>query len=118
MGWSIRRFQRKIEPMCRQVIDMHVHLVGNGSGGTGCWLRPSAWRWPLSAFMLRHIGLPVSALKGDLDRLYVEKLLDWVRRSSLDAIVLLAQEEVYDEQGHRLENLGTAYVPNGYVLSL
>jgi len=28
-----------------------------------------------AAFMLRHIGLPGSALSGDLDRLYAERLL-------------------------------------------
>lgn len=101
-----------------RVIDGHVHIVGNGSGGTGCWVRPSVWRWPLQALMVRHIGLPVSALSGDLDRLYVEKLLEWVHSSSLDAIVILAQEEVYDERGRVLKDHGTAYVPNDYVLKL
>src|SRR2546428_4960598 len=75
-------------------IDMHVHIVGNGSGGTGCWLRRSALRWPLEALMIRHVGLPVSALRGDLDRLYVEQLLHWVRNSSLGAVVIHAHERV------------------------
>lgn len=97
---------------------MHVHIVGNGSGGTGCWLRPSFWRWPLNALMARHIGLPISALRGDLDRLYVEKLLAWARASSLDAVVILAQEQVYSDHGELLSQYGTAYVPNDYVLSL
>src|SRR5437868_8402224 len=48
------------------IIDAHVHIVGNGSGGTGCWIRPSLWRWPLQALMVRHIGLPLSSLTGDL----------------------------------------------------
>jgi hypothetical protein len=100
------------------IIDAHVHIVGNGSGGTGCWIRPSFWRWPLQALMVRHIGLPLSSLSGDLDRLYVEKLLEWVRGSSLHSIVILAQEEVYDEQGNVLKDRGTAYVPNDYVLEL
>lgn len=99
-------------------IDCHVHIVGNGTGGTGCWLAPAGWRWPLQALMVRHIGLPVSALKGDLDRLYVEKLLEWVRGSSLDAVVILAQERVYESNGKPMEGVGTAYVPNDYVLRL
>ncbi|MEW6304478.1 MAG: amidohydrolase family protein [Verrucomicrobiota bacterium] len=102
----------------RRIIDMHVHIVGNGSGGTGCWLRESTWRWPQHAFMLRHIGLPVSALNSDLDRLYVERLLRQVRESSLDAIVILAQEQVYEADGKLRRDLGTAYVPNEYVLQL
>ena len=68
--------------------------------------------------MVRHIGLPLNALWGDLDRLYVERLVSLVRDSSLDAVVILAQEQVYDEQGRLLEKLGTAYVPNDYVFQL
>jgi uncharacterized protein len=101
-----------------KIVDAHVHIVGNGSGGTGCWLRTPRWRWPMSAFMARHIGLPVSALRGDLDRLYIEKLLHWLRASSLDAAVILAQEQVYDENGRVLDQHGAAYVPNSYVLQL
>jgi predicted TIM-barrel fold metal-dependent hydrolase len=102
----------------KPIIDMHAHIVGNGSGGTGCWLRSPGLRWPLQAFMCRHIGLPVSALKGDLDRLYVEQLLRHVRSSSLDAVVILAQEKVYDDRGGLMPQHGTAYVPNDYVLRL
>src|SRR5205823_4218493 len=99
-------------------IDMHVHVVGNGTGGTGCWLRVSGWHRPLAAIMLRHIGLPSGAMAGDLDRLYVERLLGLVRGSSLGAVVILAQDLVYDEQGEAIEGAGSFYVPNDYVLKL
>jgi uncharacterized protein len=100
------------------LIDMHVHLVGNGSGGTGCWIRSRRARWFLHALMCRHIGLPLTALRGDLDRLYVELLLRQVRASSLDAVVLLALDRVYDASGKVMEGHGSAYVPNEYVLEL
>lgn len=100
------------------IIDMHVHIVGNGSSGSGCWIRTPISRRLLQVIMVRHIGLPVSALKGDLDRLFVERLIKLVRESSLDAIVILAQERVYDANGNLREELGTAYVPNDYVLRL
>ena len=77
-----------------RIIDMHVHIVGNGSGGTGCWIRTPASRWPLQAIMVRHIGLPLSALKGDLDRLFVERLVELVRDSSLDAVVILEKPKL------------------------
>ena len=99
-------------------IDMHVHVVGNGTGGTGCWVRVRGWHRPLAALMLRHIGLPASAMRGDLDRLYVERLLEQVRSSSLGAAVILAQDEVRDEHGRVMEGAGSFYVPNDYVLSL
>ena len=99
-------------------IDMHVHIVGNGSGGTGCWLKVKGWHRPLANFMLRHIGLSGDAMAGELDRLYVERLLELVRGSSLGGIVILAHEQVYDEQGRVMEGVGSFYVPNDYVLGL
>src|SRR5205814_1527721 len=102
----------------RKPIDMHVHIVGNGTGGTGCWLRVRGWHRPLAAMMLRHIGLPRGAISGDLDRLYVEKLLEQVRSSSLGAIVILAQDLVHDHQGRPIKDAGSFYVPNDYVLKL
>ena len=99
-------------------IDTHVHLVGNGRQGSGCWLRVKGWHRPLAAYMLRHIGLRGSLQAEDFDRLYVENLLRLVRESSLGAIVLLAQEQVYHDDGRLMEGAGSFYVPNDYVLSL
>lgn len=100
------------------VVDAHVHIVGNGSGGTGCWVRSRFYQWPLQAYMLKHIGLPISALRGELDRLFVEQLLRFVRGSSLEAAIILAQEQVYTADGQLMPDHGTAYVPNDYVLRL
>ncbi len=99
-------------------IDMHVHIVGNGSGGTGCWMRVTGFHRPLAWFMLKHIGLPVSALSGDLDRLYVDRLLELVRTSSLSQVVILAHEQVYNSDGSLMPGTGSIYVPNDYVLQL
>ena len=99
-------------------VDMHVHVVGNGSGGSGCWLRVDAWHRPLAGLMLRHIGLTSAALKADLERLYIERLLEQVRQSSLGAAVILAQDLVRDEQGREIQGKGSFYVPNDYVLGL
>ena len=43
------------QPSVLKPVDMHVHVVGNGSGGSGCWLRLGAtwWQKPLAAYMLR-----------------------------------------------------------------
>src|SRR5260370_33183018 len=88
-------------------IDMHVHIVGNGAGGTGCWLRVNGWRRPVAAFMVRHIGLPGSALSGDLDRLYAERLLPLVRESSLRAAVILAHAPVDARPGRVVAGAGS-----------
>ncbi len=99
-------------------IDMHVHVVGNGSGGTGCWINVTGWHRPLAALMLRHIGLPRGAMQGDLDGLYIARLLELLRSSSLGAAVILAQDDVHDETGKVLPGVGSFYVPNDYVLAL
>jgi uncharacterized protein len=68
--------------------------------------------------MLRAMGLPPGAVHGDLDRLYAEQLLRFVRESSLDAAVILAQDEPYQENGRRIAGAGSFYVPNDFVLGL
>ncbi len=99
-------------------VDVHVHVVGNGRGGTGCWLRISRPRTLMAAIMLRHAGLPRRALRGDLDRLYVDRLLEMVRTSSLGAVVILAQDRPHDDLGRVIEGAGSHYVPNDHVLKL
>jgi len=98
-------------------IDAHVHIVGNGLGGSGCWLRVGTWHRPLAAFMLHHIGVGVSMRAPGFDEAYANHLAKLVRESSLGAAVILAQDEVYDEAGQKL-NFGSFYVPNDYVLQL
>ncbi|MEQ1861173.1 MAG: amidohydrolase family protein [Chthoniobacteraceae bacterium] len=102
-------------------IDCHVHVVGNGRRGSGCWLRIGGtwWQKPLTAFMLRHIGLTDTALDaGDFDERFVAHLLRLVRESSIGTACIFAQDEVYSADGRKRPDLGTFYVPNDYVLRL
>ncbi|MEI6567203.1 MAG: amidohydrolase family protein [Verrucomicrobiota bacterium] len=100
------------------IVDMHVHVVGNGSSGSGCWLNVTGFHRPLASLMLRHIGLPASALSGDLDQLYLARLLETVRASSIKRAIILAQDMVHDDSGRVRPDLGSFYVPNSYVLEL
>lgn len=99
-------------------IDAHVHMVGNGVGGSGGWLRLSGWHQWLAGFMLRQLGLPGSALAGDLEAFYANYVLELVRTSSMDAVVLLAHERVHDPDGTPRDDLGSMFVPNDVVLRL
>lgn len=99
-------------------IDCHVHAVGNGTGGTGCWYRPRGLTKLGAPFMVRAVGLNGSALDGDLDGLYERQMVRYVRESSLDAAVMLAHEEAYREDGTKIEASGSFYVPNDHVLNL
>ena len=97
---------------------MHVHMVGNGVAGSGGWLRLKGWHKWLAGFMLRQLGVPASALEGDLESIYADHLAKLVRDSSMDAVVLLAHERVYDPDGTPRDDLGSMFVPNDVVLSL
>jgi hypothetical protein len=99
-------------------IDMHVHMVGNGVAGSGGWLRLKGWHRWLAGFMLRQLGVPATALEGDLETIYAEHLGKLVRESSMDAVVLLAHERVHDPDGTPREDLGSMFVPNDVVLGL
>ena len=73
-------------------IDMHVHIVGNGLRGSGCWLKTDVFHRPLYWFMLRHIGVGVSLSAPEFDEAYAAHLAQLVRESSLGAAVKLARE--------------------------
>lgn len=104
-------------PLTPPKIDGHVHLVGNGLSGSGCWMRMSGWHRMMGEMMRRSIGMPVRVTDPEFDRIYVERLVQHVRESSLDHALLLAQDEVYDCEG-RKRDFGSFHVPNAYLFSV
>lgn len=97
---------------------MHVHMVANGSGGSGAWLRLSGWHRWLAGFMVKQLGFPADIIECDLENVYAQHLLELVRESSFDALVLLAHERVHDADGKPRDELGSMFVPNDLVLDL
>ena len=101
-----------------RIIDGHVHIIGDGSSGSGCWYRHhSVWSKLLEYIVALNCKLPLSSINGSLDKCYVQRLIEQVRSSSLDAVLILAMEIPYDDSGNPL-NSGVLYVPNDYVLKL
>lgn len=83
--------------------------------GSGCWLRlDGLWHRVLGELMRRTIGLSAKVSSPDFDAAFVAHLASLVQGSSLDAILLLAQDEVYEADG-RKRDFGSFYVPNGYL---
>lgn len=100
-------------------IDCHVHILGNGSAGSGCklnlrgFLRKKAFRW-----QGKKIGLPKKADKKDLDTLYIQQLVKFLETSSLSGAVILANDYPRDDKGEILKKAWSFYVPNDYVIQL
>lgn len=101
------------------MIDCHIHLLGDGTSGSGCVLRLSALTHKILArIILNMMQIPASSLNRNLDLAYSEKILQMIEESELSHAVLLAHEHPYSSTGKRIENFGSFYVPNSYVIEI
>ena len=99
-------------------IDCHVHIIGDGSSGSGAWIALGKMRTVHARYMLLNIKLPQSVLKTDLDQRYSKRVLEMLQESTLDKALILAHEEPYHEDGTKIEGVSPIYTPNDYVLKL
>ncbi len=106
-----------MNPSTRGPIDMHVHLVGNGRNGSGNWMSLRWHRRLAGEFMLRGIGLKADLTDHDFDDNYAAYVAQLVRESSLSHAVILAHEEVYHDDGGKLQ-FGSFHVSNDWILTI
>jgi hypothetical protein len=101
-------------------IDCHVHVVGTGTGGSGCWYRPRGLTGIGEPLLVRAVGLNKRDLHGpDFDAIYIGKLLEFIHGSMLlDRAMLLAHELPHRDDGTPMPDRSSLYVPNKYVLDL
>jgi uncharacterized protein len=109
----VNREQRTLNP-----IDLHVHVLGNGLAGSGCRVQRVWWQEPFVQMMARSIGVDVSLGDPRLDEVYARRLGSWLDESSLGGVVLLACDDVHQDDGVSRPDLSRIYVPNEYVLDL
>ena len=99
-------------------IDGHVHFVGDGSNGSGCWLRRNLGDRLFEPIVKSQAGIYRSSQKLGIDQAYEEKLINLINDSSLDAVLLLAMDYPYDQEGNCRKDEAKFYVPNDHVLHL
>ena len=100
-------------------IDGHVDFVGDGSHGSGCWLRCSTLLDRIIEPVVKaQAGILKSSRQLGVDQAYEERLIGLIDSSSLDAVLLLAMDYPYDPSGNCLKHKAKFYVPNDHVLSL
>jgi predicted TIM-barrel fold metal-dependent hydrolase len=97
-------------------LDGHVHFVGDGSDGSGCWLKLDGWMRRIQGrLLLSAAGLPSNRLDDGLDLAFEARLTALLRTSGLDGLLLLAQDEAYRNDGSKIENFGSFHVPNSHI---
>jgi hypothetical protein len=101
-----------------KAIDIHVHLLGNGLSGSGCRVRSVWWQAPFVQIMTHNIGISVSHRSRDLDEIYVRRLRHWLDSSSLAGVVILACDDVHQEDGIARPDLSRLFVPNDYLFQI
>ncbi|MBV8968285.1 MAG: amidohydrolase family protein [Verrucomicrobia bacterium] len=99
----------------RGPIDVHVHLFGNGKGGSNCWHRYRQTMRPFYRATVRDIGLGCDYDDPRFDELYLNCLVNWVEESSLESAVLLAYDWARNEKGEVIESFSDVYTPNEAV---
>jgi predicted TIM-barrel fold metal-dependent hydrolase len=108
----------EIPPRLRgAALDVHVHVLGVGTGGTGCWMSRAMRGSTQARFALWNLGLRLD--QQDLDQTYIQYLRGRIRSAGfLKQVVLLAHDWTYTGRGERDEARTPFYTPNAYVAQL
>lgn len=105
-----------------QLWDCHVHLLGSGDSGSGCWLNPrmgSLWHPIESLQKAFYLNAACVADKAGMDAAYVQRLLALHAAFPKGAKrMLLAFDWHHDENGKRVEALSPFHTPNDYAQRL
>jgi len=106
-----------------RMVDCHVHLVGMGTEGTGCYVNPRTeqpLRHPIT-YVKFSIYRHAAGVEGNEnpDRQYRERLLSLLKTAPMRGRALvLAFDYVHDEAGKPQPALSEFHTPNDYVLKL
>jgi predicted TIM-barrel fold metal-dependent hydrolase len=104
-------------------LDTHVHIVGIGSGNSGCWVNPKVrdvFGHPMerTRFEIYRMAAGVEDLKR-ADQEWVQRLLDLVQSPLVGGrVLILAFDQVYDVNGQPQPEASQFHTPNQYVLDL
>jgi len=102
--------------------DAHVHVIGLGTGETGCWFNPEAQSrlHPIKKLQYDLLRSSIGMTRPEhADADYVERLFALHRLANpAGKLVLMAFDYHVDENGVEVPELSPFYTPNEYVLRL
>lgn len=97
-------------------IDVHVHLAGVGTGGSGCWLSPRFTSRYTFRILRRWYGITDAQLRESVDQEWAARIARLVRESELDRAVALGFDGVYDARGEPDRERSQMIVPPAWTL--
>lgn len=102
--------------------DIHVHMLGLGAGGTGCWINPEmqSHTHPVKRLQYEIYREGTGMLREETaDADYVEHLLAMQRGANPDGKqLILAFDQNVDETGRERPERSPFHTPDAYVLEL
>lgn len=99
-------------------IDAHVHLVGVGTGGSGCWISPRVLRRPVIRLLRLWRRVTPRQLRESFDQDWAAAIARQVRESTLDHAVVLGFDGVYGAAGRLDEARSQLIVPPAWVFEV
>jgi mannonate dehydratase len=105
-----------------RVWDTHVHLLGLGAGGSGCWINPEMQSpaHPIKRFQFEIYSEGIGMTHEETaDADYVERLLSLQRSANpRGKLMLMAFDQNVSEDGVERPDLSPFYTPNAYALEV
>ena len=105
-----------------RMLDSHVHLIGLGAGGSGCWIHPKMMSRMHPINRLRYdmfagaLGMQ-NDTTADMD--YVHRLLALHRQANPEGrLLVLGFDQNVDSDGRLRPDYSPFYTPNEYVLAV
>lgn len=105
----------------QRVVDAHVHLVGLGAGGTGCYVNPAMQKpWHLGRWFRYRVYLRAGGVSDEdrADAQYLARLTALAEQRPHGRLLLLALDAVHDEEGRPDLEATEFSTPDAYVLSV
>ena len=100
------------------IIDIHVHLVGVGTGGSGCWVSPRLRRRPTFAGLRLLMGVSRRQMATTIDQDWAAEIARRTAASEVDYSVVLGFDGAYDSQGRFDEARSQLVAPPDWVFEV
>ncbi|CAN5788767.1 amidohydrolase family protein [soil metagenome] len=98
-------------------IDVHAHLAGIGTQGSGSWLSPEFQRRVTFRVLRLLYGVTAEQMQSSVDQDWVDLLADLVQESELDRAVALGFDGVYGAGGSLDAGRSQLIIPPSWVFA-